>query len=310
MNTKILIMFLTIIIFSITISFAQDSLPENHHFIKVADSLKFPEGPAWDGRGSLYVSNCNGNWVTRIRNGKPDTFIVAPSSPFSFEKTNGLTVNKDGCLYACEYGKGAILKFTMDGKCFSLASGYKGKKFNRPNDLAFDSKGNLYFTDPKSYDKNNPDGIVYQISRKTQKVKPVYTGLCFPNGIAISPDAKFVYVCESAKERVLKFRLKKDGTFGEPEVFIILPGGDPDGIAFDVEGNLYVAHFGGKAIYVVKPDGSIKQKIITPGKKPSNLEFADADMKTLYITEDETNAVYKIRVDTAGFRLFCSPNSD
>jgi gluconolactonase len=276
-------------------------------FIKVVDNLKFPEGPAWDGRNFLYVSNCYGNWITRISPDKCDSFVVAPTTPVSFEKTNGLVYNKDNFIYACDYGKGAIIKFNKHGECKFVSDGYKGKKFNRPNDLAFDKNGNLYFTDPKSYDKNIPDGVVYRISKKNKKVSVAYSGLCFPNGIAFSKDGKYLFVCESAKERVLKFTVKKDGTLKDPAEFIHLPGGDPDGIAFDVDGNLYIAHFGGQAIVVVKPDGSIKEKIKTPGKKPSNVEFAGKELKTLYITEDETNAVYKKEVGVAGLKLFSLP---
>ena len=83
--------------------------------------------------------------------------------------------------------------------------------------------------------------------------------------------------------------------------------GDPDGCNFDQDENLYVAHFGGGTIWILNPDGSVKGKIKTPGLKPSNVEFGDSDLKTLYITEDETNAVYKIRVDIPGLPLFSSP---
>lgn len=280
---------------------------KKYDFIKIVDSLKFPEGPTWNGHNTIYVSNCKGNWITRITSGKIDTFVVAPTLPVAFVQTNGLAYYKDDCIYACDYGKGAILKFHPDGKCETVTDGYNGEKYSRPNDLAFDKKGNLYFTDPKSYDKNNPDGVVYRIDKKTKKVSVAYAGICFPNGIAFSKDGKELFVCESAKERVLKFKVKKDGTLTNPVEFIHLPGGDPDGIAFDVEDNLYIAHFGGQEIVVAKPDGSIKEKIPAPGKRPSNLEFAGKDMKTLYITEDETNAVYKINVDVPGRKLFSLP---
>ena len=90
-------------------------------------------------------------------------------------------------------------------------------------------------------------------------------------------------------------------------IFAELPGGDPDGLAFDVEGNLYAAHFGGGAIYVFSSNGILKDKIITPGKKPSNVEFGGDDMRTLFITEDETNSVYSIKVKIPGMQLFSSP---
>jgi gluconolactonase len=113
-----------------------------------------------------------------------------------------------------------------------------------------------------------------------------------------------LYVCESAFARVLRFTVEPDGRLTNKEIFVELLGGDPDGIAFDSEGNLYVAHYGGGAVYVIAPDGRIKQKIPTPGKKPTNLEFADEDLQTLFLTEVETNALYKRRVDIAGLKLY------
>lgn len=94
--------------------------------------------------------------------------------------------------------------------------------------------------------------------------------------------------------------MNEEGMLVNKEVFIKLPGGDPDGIEFDDIGNLYVAHFGGSAVYIVFPDGNMVKKMVTPGKKPTNLEFGDSDKKTLYLTEVETNAVYKMKMNISG----------
>lgn len=192
----------------------------------------------------------------------------------------------------------------MEGKSEIIAPGYKGRKFNRPNDLAFDQKGNLYFTDPHAYDRKNPDGAVYRLDARSRKVTLVARELAFPNGIAFSADGRWLYICESAFERILRFRVDRRGKLHDRTVFITLPGGDPDGIAFDRDGCLYVAHFGGSAILVIGPDGQVRQVIPAPGKKPSNVEFAGPDLTTLYVTEDETNAIYKIKVGIPGVKLF------
>jgi gluconolactonase len=103
--------------------------------------------------------------------------------------------------------------------------------------------------------------------------------------------------------RVLKFLLTKDGLLVKPEVFIELPGGDPDGIAFDVDGNLYIAHFGTGKVYIVNPSGEIISEFKTPGKKTTNVEFGGPDYKTLFITDAESNAVYSVQNDIAGLKL-------
>ena len=273
-------------------------------FVKVLEKQNFPEGPAWDGRGNLFTSSCYGSWISIVSPESTGVFLHASDSPFTFAKTNGLTFGPDGALYACDFGIGAILRISMSGQSEIIASGYQGQKFNRPNDLAFDPKGNLYFTDPHAYDRNKPDGVVYRLDIRKRKVTRVAEQLAFPNGIAFSVDGRWLYVCESARERILRFRVGRGGKLHDRTVFVELPGGDPDGIAFDRDGMLYVAHFGGSAIRIISRDGKVAGVLPTPGKKPSNVEFAGPDLTTLYVTEDETNTIYKMTVKVPGIKLF------
>ena len=284
------------------------TIAQEPNWQKVASDLNFPEGPVWNYNNTLYVSSCYGGYIARITNEKTDTLIKASEKPFTLKQTNGLTIGKDGYIYACEYGTGAILKISQEGTSEIYSAGYKGTKFNRPNDICFDSKGNIYFTDPKSHSPSLPDGKVYRIDRITREVKLAADNICFSNGLAFSPNEKYLFVCESAQSRIIKFEVLPNGDLTNRTVFITLPGGDPDGIGFDIDGNLYAAHFGGGHIYVISPEGEIIRKIKTPGKKPSNVEFGGSDLKTLYITEDETNSVYKTTVDVPGFKLFFSPD--
>ncbi len=277
---------------------------------KVADNLSFPEGPAWNGKDALFFSNCNGGFISKVDATGHSVWLKAQAEPFLFEKTNGMTFGKDGALYACEFGRKAILRFTMDGKSSVYAELTGDKKLNGPNDLAFDPKGNLYFSDPGAYSRENRNGGVYRVDAVTKELRKVKDDLGFPNGLAFSADAKTLYLAESAFERVLKLDVHEDGSLGKPSVFAEMPGGDPDGMNFDIEGNLYVAHFGGHAIRVYTPDGKLVRKIDVPGKKPSNVEFAGPDLKTLYVTEDETNCVYRTQVHVPGLPLFHFPGRE
>ncbi len=283
----------------------QSSFFQPGGFKIVLDSMNFPEGPAYNGSGALYVSSCYGGYIKKIEGNKASLFVKADSN--GIKQTNGLTFSKDGSLYACDFGRGAILKISTAGKVQVIASDYGGNKFNRPNDLAFNENGDLYFSDPKSSDTLSPDGRVFKIDAKSKSVKLVLEGIAYPNGIAFLKNRKEVYICESAKKRILKFTISKNGDLIDKKVFVNLPGGEPDGIAFDRQGNLYVGHFGGRAVYVVSPKGVVLEKITAPGKKPSNLEFAGKDLKTLYLTEDETNSVYSIRTKIPGMPLLNSP---
>jgi len=289
----------TLLILSVSIH-AQLLIPDEKWEF-VADGFDFPEGPAWHDSGVLYLSNCNGGWITRISDDKVDTLAFATDS--TFKQTNGIIVSRSGDLFACEYGEGKIVKITPEGEVSTLIDGYEGKSFNRPNDITFDEKGNLYFSDPKEYEKEYPKGRVFYYDFHNKKLKLVADGLDFPNGLGISPVTKKLYLSESGKHRVLEFEIAETGELKNKQVFIELPDGDPDGIEFDVKGNLYVPHFGTGTVFVISQKGKILQEVKTPGKKPSNLEFGDSDLKTLYLTEDETNSVYKIRTTIAGYKL-------
>ena len=277
-------------------SFAQNTITSDK-WIKVADGLNFPEGPASDGNGSIYFSNCYGGWIGKLKDSKLDTFVIKVNSRININKTNGLAFGKDNYLYACEYGYGQILRVDEEANVEVYVNGFNGEKFNRPNDIVLDNEGNLFFTDPKSYDSNVLDGRLFFVNAKTKEVKIVADSLAFPNGVNISPLDKKLYLCESAKHKIVRFDIDENMNLYNKEDFISLPGGDPDGIEFDNQGNLYVAHYGGKAVYKFSPEGKQITKFETPGSKPTNLEFGDKDFKVLYLTEVETNSLYKIILD-------------
>lgn len=283
----------------------QSSFFQSIEFTPVLDSMNFPEGPAFDGNKTLFVSSCYGGFIKKVSADGSEIFVKADS--LGIKQTNGLAFRRDGALYACDFGRGVVLKIGKDRKIEIVSGGYEGRKFNRPNDLAFDKKGNLYFSDPKTSDTLNPDGRLFRINAVTGSTELMLSGIAYPNGLAFTPDGKTLYLCESAKNQILKFKVDSKGKLSNKTVFVKLPGGAPDGIALDVKLNLYAAHFAGGNIYVISPGGKILENIPTPGKKPSNLEFAGKDMKTLYITEDETNKVYSIRTKIEGMRLFGTP---
>ncbi len=299
-SSKTLSIFLLLLGFIPFTTSCNQSLLNDTGWQLVGSGLNFPEGPAWDAKGTLYVSNCYGGWLAKFHNRQIDTLAV--STDTTFQKTNGLRVGKDGTIIACDFGAGVILQISPSGKASVLISGYNGERFHRPNDLEIDQKGNLYFTDPNSYGKEKTDGRLFYFNMSTKDLILAADSLAFPNGVAISPTDGKLYVCESAKNQINRFDRTEQGLLSNKEVFIDLPGGDPDGIDFDVKGNLYVAHFGGGAVYVISPSGKIITRIDTPGKKPTNLEFGDADLKTLYLTEVETNSLYKIRVKYPGLK--------
>ncbi|NLH60927.1 MAG: SMP-30/gluconolactonase/LRE family protein [Ignavibacteriales bacterium] len=257
----------------------------------IAENCDFPEGPAFDGQRNLYFSNCYGRWIAKWDGETTTVFLDFKHDTSVVNRTNGLAF-KDGFLYACEYGNGSIVKIDEHANAEILASGFRGVRFNRPNDLVFDKNGMLWFSDPKSYNREILDGRLFRLDPESGEVELMFSGLGFPNGLNFSPDGKYLYLSESAFQRVLKFEMRADGTLAAPKVLVELPGGDPDGIEVDQESNLYIAHFGGKAIYKVSPEGELLIKFSTPGKKPSNVELIKG---RLFITECERNKLYSIQ---------------
>lgn len=266
-------------------------------FQVVAEDLNFPEGPAYYD-GKLAFSNCYGAWIGSVSEAGLDTLL---NKYDGLVNTNGTAYDRNGNLYICEYGKGSILRYSQDGTLKVLTDkDHNGKRFNRPNDIAISPSGMVYFTDPKSYDPKVHDGRIFRADPNTGKTTWLIEGLQFPNGLCFSPDGKTMYIGESVNKNILMI---SQGV-GVLDTLITLPTGnqDPDGMDVDSEGNLYVAYFGGGKIYVVSPEGKLLDSLKTPGRKPSNVEFGGEDMKTLFITEDETNKIYSIQTLIAGVK--------
>jgi gluconolactonase len=277
--------------------------------VKVGEGLKAPEGPAYDGLGNVVVSNTGSDYVTRFdARGKAEILWRASSSAFTFQKTNGMTYYRDGSLFVCDFGRKAVIRIHPDGEQELYAEQCDGQAFKGPNDLAFDPQGNLYFTDPKGSDENSPTGSIYRVAQGSHEVTRVAEGLAFPNGIALSADARTLYIAESRAFSIIKFPVNADGRLGPKSIFARLPTPhDPDGIAFDVAGNLWVAQYGAGVVLQFDPRGNLQRTILMPGKNITNVEFAGRDLKTLYVTEEDTGTLYKMRVEIPGLPLFSAP---
>jgi gluconolactonase len=275
---------------------------------KVGEGLKFAEGPAWDGKGNLFVSNCTAEpgYVTKFDT-KGKAQVAYTASEKGFRKTNGMTFHENGSLFVCDFGRKAIMEIMPGGQARVYADNCQGVSFRGPNDLAFDPNGNLYFTDPAGSGKDAPIGRIYMID-KMRNVKQVAGGLAFPNGIAFGSDGKSLFVAESQKYQILKYAVKPDGSLGEKTVFATMPDQkDPDGISFDAAGNLWVAQYGAGAVRQFDKSGNMVRSVDLPGKNVTNVEFGGSDMKTLYVTEAERGELYRILVETPGQKLFYGP---
>jgi len=313
----------------------------NPKVFKLAEGFKFTEGPIWidkDG-GYLLFSDPNANTIYKYTpNGNQDGKLEVFRTPSGYSGTdiaeygqpgsNGLTLDPQGRLTINQHGNHRVVRDENDGTQTVLADSYQGKRLNSPNDLVYRSDGTLFFTDPpfgfpKLFNdprKQLPFSGVYSIyNGKLQLVSKDFTG---PNGIALSPDEKYLYVGnwprsltgqELRKEdelageigdkhkAIMRYEVQPDGTLKNGKLFFDFtnaPGEDGlDGIKIDQKGNLYVSAPGG--LWVISAEGKHLGTIIT-SRHAHNMAWGDADGKTLYLCA--RSGLYRIRLNIAGVR--------
>jgi gluconolactonase len=272
-----------------------DLIAQDARLDKVAGGFAFTEGPVWDEKGFLYVSDEEKNTVSRVYpDGKVET-VVSLGDP------DGSTFDRNHRLINCASVLRAIIEIAPDGTYKVLADKYDGKKFNSPNDVVLGPDGALYFTDPtldlpKGEKQELPNQGVYRLAGDGT-VQLLIGDLSQPNGLAFSPDGKKLYV-DDTKQRDIHVYDFANGTamnatlFGKEEG----RGGVPDGMRVDVLGNLYVT--GPLGVWVWDPGGNHIGTIVVP-ESPANLAWGDRDYQTLYLTAK--SSVYKIRTKVRGF---------
>jgi len=279
---------------------------------KVGDGFQFTEGPLWRPDGKLWFSDVTQNMVRSITpTGQVEVLIQnaggesnAPAG--SFIGPNGMVEDKDGYVLLCQHTNRRIVRVAKDLKMTPYLEKFEGKRFNSPNDLVYRADGALFFTDP-------PYGLLKQDEDPAKelkfngvfvyaggKVKAIIKDLTRPNGIALSPDEKTLYVANSdEKKRMwMAYDLAADGSVSKGRVFADVTAekeeGLPDGMKVDSKGNVWGTGPGG--LWVFSPDGK-HLGTIKPPEQPANCGWGD-DGKTLYMTANK--GVYRLKLAVAG----------
>lgn len=296
--------------------------------VEVAASVAFTEGPAVDAEGNVYFSDITNS---RILKWDPRSTGALSSEAQVFRassgRANGLLIDREGRLVACEGAwPGGNRRLTRTdlktGEITVLAESYRGKRLNSPNDLARDSQGTIYFSDPRYGPRDGmelDEEAVYRIEEADGEFTLTRVvgapDLTRPNGLLVSSDDKTLYVVDhdgnpGGARTLLAFDLSPEGKATNRRVlFDFAPGRGGDGMAMDVEGNLYVAAGTNMAIagattlykagvYVISPGGELKGFVPVPEDKCTNCTFGGPDGKTLYITAGKT--LFQVRMSVAG----------
>jgi gluconolactonase len=283
---------------------------------RVAGGFEFTEGPVWAPDGALLFSSPNTNQIYRWTPSGTLTVFRSHSGYTGVDigryvqpGSNGLALDPDGRLTICKHGNRQVVRVEPHGNITVLADRYDGKRLNSPNDLVYRSDGLLYFTDPPfglpdTFDdpkKELPFSGVYLV--RDGEVLLVEDGLTGPNGIALSPDERHLYVgnWDLTRKIVMRYDVAADGTVSNGIVFFDMTraaGEDAiDGIKLDQLGNLWVCGPGG--VWVLSPSGEHLGTLHLP-ENPHNLAWGDPDGRGLYITA--STSVYRIRTTVAGVR--------
>lgn len=259
----------------------------------LAHGLTWTEGPAWSARDNyLIFSDTPADRLYKwVPGQEPAVFREHAGGP------SGNAFDQEGRLYTCEARARRVTRTDKKGAVEVLADRFDGKRLNAPNDLVVAKNGHVYFTDPafgSQQDHRELDfyGVYHLPPRGPLKLAAKWTTR--PNGIALSPNGRVLYVVDSDEGNVRAYDLDRAGDASNERVAIAKIPGVPGGIRTDEKGDLYVA---GKGIGIYSADGKLLHTIELSGPA-SNCGFGEADFKTLFLTTGPE--VFRVRLGVKG----------
>ena len=261
----------------------------------------FAEGINFDRSGQLWMVGVASGEIFKAVDGQCVTVGEVQSSP------NGAKFHKDGRLFVTDRLLGLMEVDPATGTRKLIVDSYENKKFKGVNDLVFDEKGGLYFTDAAESSAIHPIGRVFYLPPGPDATLELFAeNLAYPNGIALSANGQRVYIAEFGKKRIVSKPSKNAKKSPESAfVFCRLEGGiGPDGMAVDSEGNLYVAEFFAGEIVIFDVDGFKYGALRMPevaGPMVTNLAIHEG---YLYVTEGMKNEVWRIKIKKTKAPLF------
>jgi gluconolactonase len=259
---------------------------------KIAVGMRYTEAPAWSPDGFLLFADTVTNQIHKFTPGKGlSDFADRPGGPM------GLAYDAQGRLYTCEFRERRVTRVDKKGKGEVVAERFEGKRFNAPNDIVVRHDGHVWFTDPAFGNQQDHRELdfygVFHVSPKGE-IEALAKLKTRPNGVALNPAGKILYVADSDARLIRAWDIDKNGAASNPRVFVDKIAGVPDGVRTDEKGNVYVA---AKMVYIYTPEAKFIREIEL-AETPTNLCFGDADLETLFVTA--RTVVYRIRMGVKG----------
>lgn len=263
---------------------------------RVGGSFAFVEGPVWvtkDGGYLLFSDIYNSRTMKMSQPNQTSVYRRFTNAG------NGNSMDAQGRLYTAERDGHRVVRLEPDGQVSIVAGEFQGKRFNSPNDVVVRRDGQVYFSDPASaavlekreLDFNgvyhvSPDGKVSLIAKMTR-----------PNGVALTPNDKTLYVADTTDRKIMAYDLDADGNTSNERVFLSGIPGNPDGVRVAADGNLYIA---AGPVLIYTPDGRLVKSISFP-EQAANCEFGGPQLRTLYVTA--RTSVYRVLVQDQGWTI-------
>jgi gluconolactonase len=258
----------------------------------VAHDLHYAEGPVWSLDGFLLFSDTTTDQLRKWTPGKGLADFATRAGGAA-----GNAYDDQGRLYTCEFRDRRVTRTSKNGKADVLAAKFEGKRLNAPSDIVVRRDGNVYFTDPAFGNQQDSRELdfygVFRI-RSGGELEAVARWQTRPNGIALSPNGRLLYVGDSDARLIRVFDLAGNGAASNERVFIPKTNGVPGGIRTDEKGNVYIA---AKYLAAYSPRGDLLKEIQF-AQAPSNLAWGDPDFAGLFITA--RTAIYRVRLGVKG----------
>lgn len=263
----------------------------------------FLEGPSFDRDGNLYVTDIPFGRIFRI-SPQGEWTLVARYDGWP----NGLKIHRDGTIYLADYKYGIMTLDPQSGKVSPFLTHRRSEGFKGVNDLIFDRRGRLYFTDQGQTGMHDPTGRVYRYDPASDRLDCLLDTGISPNGLALSPDEKTLYVAMTRGNAVWRVPLFDDGSVSKVGVFVQMAGGvsGADGVAVDTEGSVYVADAGNGCVWSFSAFGvpAYRYMAASGGRTVTNLAFGGENNQTLYFIDSSTSAILKVTAPAPGLSLY------